>query len=103
MRRIATGGMRLSSLSDEERQELKIESPMALQATSVGKFGAHAAAQRAGFKVDDVIIEFDGQTDLGREADLFAYVNDHHQPGDVVRVKVMRSGKVQTLELPIQK
>ena len=60
-------------------------------------------AKRAGFEVEDVMVSFDGHTDLKREADVFAFVSQHHQPGDEVAVEVLRAGKRLHLTLPIQK
>lgn len=103
MRRIATGGMVLKPLSADERTARGIDGQMALEVTHVGKWGAHAAAQKAGFKEGDVLTEFDGQRDLEQESDLFAYVNANARPGDRVDTKVLRDGKTVSLKLPIQK
>lgn len=103
MRRIATGGLTLAPLSAEDRQSREIEEPMALEAVGVGRWGAHAAAKKAGFQEGDVIIEFDGQRDLEVESELFAYVSEHRKPGDRVDVKLLRNGRTMSLKLPIQK
>lgn len=103
MRRMATGGLRLEPLSPDDRKARGIEVPMALEATGIGKWGPHAAAQQAGFQKGDVLIEFDGQRDLKDEADLFAYVNAHCKPGESVDVTLLRDGRTISLRLPIQK
>ncbi len=103
MGRMMTGGMRLQALDDDERKELNIDVPgMALRATSVGKYGPHATARRAGFRVDDIIIAYDGRTDLMREADVFAYANENRVAGEKVSIKILRNGRTEELTLPLQ-
>lgn len=103
LRRMATGGMLLETVTAEERTKAGLpESDMALRAKHVGQFGPHAAAQNAGFKKDDIVISFDGRSDLKRESDLIAHALFTHQPGERVRVGVLRNGKNLTLTLPMQ-
>ena len=103
MRRIAGGGMRLLPLDESERQKLDLRSPMALRVANVGKYGLHATAHKAGVRVDDILIEYDGQSDLIREADVFDHVNEKRRPGDRVQMKFLRNGRERTAEIPIQK
>ncbi|TWU02958.1 Trx7/PDZ domain-containing (seleno)protein [Stieleria varia] len=103
MSRMMTGGMRLQALTDEERAERGIVDGMALRASSVGKYGPHATAMKAGFLVDDIVVSYDGRTDLMREADLFAYANANRRPGDKVAVEILRGRDKKTLSMPIQK
>ncbi|TWU35004.1 Trx7/PDZ domain-containing (seleno)protein [Novipirellula artificiosorum] len=101
--RIALGGMRLSTLDDLERKRLAIgQGKMALRVRSVGKYGAHATAMRAGVKAEDILVKFDGRDDFSREADLFAHVNSTHQPGDRIEIQVLRQGERLSFSLPIQ-
>jgi serine protease Do len=103
MARMATGGMRLEPLDDAARNELSIPSTsMALRVKSVGQYGAHAAAKNAGFKVDDVVTEYDGQSTLMTEAALFRHGVNTRKPGDKVQVIVQRDRKQLTIALPIQ-
>ncbi len=102
MRGIATGGLSLEKLDEEKRKALGIESAMALQVKHVGQYNKHAAAKRAGFQVDDILVSYDGRTDLQREADVFAHVARNHKQGDTVDVEILRNGKPLQLTLPIQ-
>ncbi|MCA9169783.1 MAG: PDZ domain-containing protein, partial [Planctomycetales bacterium] len=103
LRRMATGGLLLESLDPEARNKLKIaDGAMALNVKHVGQYDAHAAAKRAGFKVGDVIVKFDGQTDLLRETDLLYYGVTKRMPGDKVAVSILRDGKPLELQLPMQ-
>ena len=90
MRGWVTGGMVLEGV------------PEGLRVKSVGQFGPHAAAKNAGFQIGDVIVAFDGQTELKREADLLAYAVNARKVGDTVPVKLTRGGKAMELTLPVQ-
>jgi S1-C subfamily serine protease len=103
LRRMATGGMLLREATPEERKKAGIaDGAMALRADHVGEFDAHAAAKRAGFRKGDLIVEFDGQTDLVRETDLFHYAMTKRKAGEKVPVVVWREGKKEKLQLPLQ-
>jgi S1-C subfamily serine protease len=101
-RRMATGGMKLDALPADARPAGVPAEGMALLAKHVGEFGPHAAAKNAGFRRDDVIVSFDGRTDLLRETDLFAHVLLTKRPGAAVPVRVIRAGRPLDLKLPVQ-
>ncbi len=103
LRRMATGGMQLEEVAAADRATLGLDAAaMALRAKHVGQFGPHAAAKNAGFKQGDVIVSFDGQTNLNRETDLLAYALTSRKPGDRVPVTALRDGKRLELTLPMQ-
>ena len=103
LRRMATGGMSLEPLAEEDRAGLDLDDDaMALRVKGVGKWGAHAAAKNAGFQVDDVIVDFDGRSDLTRETDLIRHAVQRRKAGDKVPVTVLRNGKQVSLRLPMQ-
>jgi len=101
-RRMATGGILLNALPAGERPAGVPAAGMALLAKHVGEFGPHATAKNAGFKKDDVIVSFDGRTDLLRETDVLAHVLTAKRPGDAVAVRVVRAGRPLDLKLPVQ-
>lgn len=104
LRRMGTGGLLLETLPEENRKRLNIpDDKMALRIKHVGQYGAHAAAKRAGFRKGDVIVSFDGKTELMRDSDVLAYAVNHKQPGDRVPVVVLRGKRRMTLTLPMQK
>ena len=104
LRRMATGGMVLERLAPEARSERGAsQDGMALLVKRVGQYGAHATAKKAGFRENDVIIEFGGRDDLTQEADLLAYGVTELKPGEAVDVTVLRGGRKKTLKLPMQK
>ncbi|TWU15194.1 serine endoprotease [Allorhodopirellula heiligendammensis] len=104
LRRMASGGMRLDPLSDEDRAALQFDpGPAAMKVKSVGQYGPHAAAKKAGFQVGDIVTEIDGRTDLRSETDLLEYGVTQLKPGDKVTVTVFRDGEKRTLLLPMQK
>ncbi len=103
LRRIAFGGMVAESLSDSDRESAKAPPKgMALRIKHVGKYGAHAIADKAGVKVGDILVAYDGKTDFEREADIFWYVASQKRVGDKVTFKVLRDGKPQEFTIPLQ-
>jgi hypothetical protein len=104
LRRIAAGGMVLESLNESEKRESGISGrSMALRVKRAGRYGPHATARRKGFLEGDVLIAFDGQTDLASEQQLLTYVVTSKKPGDVVDVVVIRGSEERSFELPIQR
>lgn len=102
-RRMLTGGMLLKSVDPERRQELKIDgNHMALQIQHLGQYNAHAAAKRAGLRKGDILIAYDGKTDLTTESALFAYSLKNHKPGDKVKILALRDEREQEFTIPIQ-
>lgn len=98
LRRMTLGGMRLETLPDDRRRELKIPSEeMALFAKWVGQYNEHAVAKRAGFLKDDVILAIDGDRSLITESALMAKLMQSKRPGDKITMTVLRGQ--QRLEL----
>ena len=54
-------------------------------------------ANRAGVRKNDILIAFDGRSDLIRETDVIAYALRNKQPGERVALTFLRDGKTQTL------
>jgi hypothetical protein len=103
LRRMASGGLLLESASPAERAKAGVkEGEMALRVKHVGEYGAHAAAKKAGFKAGDLVVSFDGRSDLVREADLLAHGASAKKPGDKVDVVVLRGADRLTLTIPMQ-
>lgn len=103
LRRMTTGGLQLIPADPARRSELKIpEGAMALQVSHVGQYGAHAAAKKAGFQKDDVLISVDDRTDIGSETDLIRYGMTEKKAGDTARVTVVRGSRKVNLQLPMQ-
>ncbi len=98
-RRIFLGGLKLGPMSNEQAKSDR----MGLVVEHVGQYGAHAVAKRAGFKKGDILISYDGRTNLLSESELFFYGNTKTKAGDRVRVTVLRNGKKISLQLPIQR
>jgi serine protease Do len=103
LRRIATGGMVLETLPDEARREMGLDADgMALRVKRVGQYGPHGTAKRIGFREGDVIIRFDGQSDLTSEQRLHTYVVTSKQPGQKVDVELRRGARRMAFKLPLQ-
>lgn len=103
LRRMVTGGMLLAEATAEQRQAAGVATgEMALHVKHVGQYGPHAAAKKAGVQKDDILIAFDGRTDLLREADVFRQGMWEREPGQSVPITVSRNGKSIQLKLPMQ-
>ena len=100
---MATGGMLLKDLPDAKRAELGIgQDQLALFAQHVGEYGEHAAAKKAGFKKEDVLVEVDGISTRMTESELIGHLLAKYQPGAKVKTKVLRGSEKMEMEFPIQ-
>ncbi len=98
-----TGNLRVRDLPAAEKAPLGIaERAMALKVTRVGwPVGPPAEAKKAGFLVDDVLVEVDGQAAAWRESDFVAYAAQRKKPGEKLDITVLRGGKRLKLSLPV--
>jgi serine protease Do len=104
LRRIGMGGLFLKNVSPELRAERKLPAEgLALRVEHVGQYAPHDRAKQAGFVKDDVLVSFNGRTDLARETDLLNYVLNQVKPGSTLPVEILREGKKITLNLPVGK
>jgi hypothetical protein len=102
LRRMASGGLLLNDLGDAERTKRGIAADkLALFVKHVGEYGAHAAAKRAGFQKDDVIVAVDGKRERLSEGKFLANALAR-APGSKVRTTVLRGEKELELEIPMQ-
>ena len=103
MRGMATGGMVLEDVPDDERARRGFtNAQLALLVKSVGQYGKHAAAKKAGFQKDDVVVEIDGVTTRTTESGLVDRFLASRMPGTKVKAVVLRGDMRVELELPMQ-
>ncbi len=103
MRGMATGGLVLQDLGDGERARRAVgKDKLALFVEFVGQYGTHAAAKKAGFLKEDVIVELDGRSDRVTEGELIGFLLQNHQPGENVKATVLRGSERVELLLPMQ-
>ncbi len=103
MRGMATGGLVLEDLADEERtRRTMAKDKMALFVKNVGQYGKNAAAKNAGFQKEDVILELDGKSDRLTEGEMIGHLLQRHQPGEKVKAVVLRGEQRVELTLPMQ-
>ncbi|MFN0019280.1 MAG: Trx7/PDZ domain-containing (seleno)protein [Pirellulaceae bacterium] len=103
LRRMATGGLLLGPLTDDERKSAKLtENALALRIKHAGEYGEHAAAKNAGFRKGDILVELDGSSAPLTESELLVAMMNGKKPGDKVSAVVLREGKRIELKLPIQ-
>ncbi len=103
MRAMATGGMVLVDLTDEERTTRNLpKDKLALFVKGLGQYGKHAAAKNAGFLKDDVLLELNGKSARITEGELFGQLLQSTKPGDKLKATVLRGDKRVELMLPMQ-
>jgi S1-C subfamily serine protease len=103
MRAMALGGLFLEDLSDAERERRGLgKSGLALYAKHVGEYGEHAAAKKAGFLKEDVLVQVAGLANRHTESELIGSLLKQYRPGDTVKVTVLRGNERVELNLPMQ-
>ena len=103
MRGMALGGMRLEEVPEAERGALGLSGGvMALRIKTLGKYGKHAAALKAGFREGDVLLSVDGHSGKMGEGELIGHVLQSRRAGEQVDVIVSRGDTKVTLKLPVQ-
>lgn len=103
MRGMALGGLRIEPLGDEKRKKANLAAgSLALHVINLGQYGMHAAAKKAGFQKDDVVVEIDGLSSQMTECQIIDHLLENHFPGEIVKVIVLRGAEKKSLELPMQ-
>lgn len=103
MRAMAFGGMKMDDIPDEERATLGLaKDQMALRIFHVGQYGPHAAAKKAGFQKDDILVEAGDLKQRITESAIIGHLLLHHLPGEKLPAVVLRGGKRVELKLPQQ-
>jgi serine protease Do len=52
-------------------------------------------------KRGDILVGFDGRSDILRETDLIAYVVREKKPGDTVNLDILRDGSPKTIPMKL--
>lgn len=103
MRGMALGGLRLDDLADDERARRNLKrDQLALFVTHVGEYGEHAAAKKAGFRKEDVIVEIAGSSRRETESQVIGRLLHSVRPGESVKAVVLRGDDRVELTLPMQ-
>ena len=103
MRGMATGGLVLEDLPDAERSQRSLaKDKMALLVKFVGQYNKHAAAKKAGFKKDDVVVELAGMSARMTESELMGHLLQKHQAGEKLSTTVLRGQERVELVMPMQ-
>jgi hypothetical protein len=103
MRAMALGGLVLEDLGNEERTRRNLKSDgLALLVKHAGEYGEHAAAKKAGFRKDDVLVAVDAITRRATESELLGELLQNHRPGEKVKTTVLRADERIELSLPMQ-
>src|SRR4051794_37063053 len=100
---MASGGLLFGEIFGDEYAGKEIDkSKMALLVKHAGEYGKHAAAKKAGFQKDDILVSVDGISKRMSESELIGRLLDKHQPGEKVPATVLRGKERVELSLPIQ-
>lgn len=91
-------GVRITDVDKETMKALGLKSR---EGALVPQVEAGSAADRAGIRAGDVIVEFDGER-IKKAHDLPIRVA-RHRPGDRVTLKVIRNGKPHTITVTLEK
>jgi serine protease Do len=103
LRRMGSGGLVLEEISEDDRRKHGLPpSALALRVKYVGEYDDHAAAKRAGFQKDDIIVEVDGRKDRMTETSFLAYAVQSKSIGQKVEIGLLRNGKRLDLSMPMQ-
>lgn len=103
MRAMVFGGMKMDDIEDAERDTLGLgKEQMALRIFHVGQYGEHAAAKKAGFQKDDILVEVGDLKQRVTESAIIGHLLLHHLPGEQLPAVVVRGGKRVELKLPQQ-
>lgn len=103
MRGMAAGGLLLEDLGNDARRERGLDAQkMALFVKHVGEYGTHAAAKKAGFQKEDVIVELAGASNRLTESEVLGWLLQNHLVGDRVKATVLRGEQRIELSLPMQ-
>jgi hypothetical protein len=103
MRGMVSGGLVLEDLTDLEREARGLGiSDLALSVKFVGQYGKHAAAKKAGFMKDDVIVSIAGLSRRLTEGELIGQLMRNHPMGESLETTVLRGTKKVELTLPMQ-
>ncbi|WP_414662119.1 Trx7/PDZ domain-containing (seleno)protein [Horticoccus sp. 23ND18S-11] len=103
MRAMALGGLMLVDLDDAARKERGLPADgLALFVKGMGQFNKHAAAKKAGFLKDDVIVSIDGLKTRTTESEAIGWLLQARKLGEVADVTVVRGKERVALKLPMQ-
>ena len=91
------------NLADEEcgQRSLK-KDELALLVKLVGEYGKHAAAKKAGFQKEDIIVQMEGVSCRTTEGEVIGHLLQKHQAGEKVKTTVLRGTEHVELSLPVQ-
>ena len=103
MRAMALGGLTIEDLGDAARSERRIGAEaLALNVKGMGQNGKFAAAKKAGFLKDDVIVVIDDLKLRANESELIGRLLRTRKIGETAEVTVLRGSERVTLKLPMQ-
>jgi hypothetical protein len=104
LRRVALGGLLLEAVPEDDPALKDVPADrrggVRLRVGHVGQYAPHDRAKRAGFRKGDLLLAFDGRTDLARDTDVLRYALDPARRARTLDVDVQRGAQTLTLHLP---
>jgi S1-C subfamily serine protease len=95
--------MVLTDLDDAARADRGLaRDGLALFVKSLGNYGQHGTAKKAGVLKDDVVVALDGVTARLTEGDVIGRLLQKRKAGEVIDVTVRRGAERLSLKLPMQ-
>jgi hypothetical protein len=95
--------MTLTDLDDAGRRQRGLgRNELALFVKAMGQYNKHAAAKKAGFLKEDVIVAIDEFTSRVTEGELIGRLLQTTRVGDAVEVTVLRGKDRLAIKLPMQ-
>jgi hypothetical protein len=93
----------LEDLPDDVRATRGIDKgDLALLVKFVGQYNNHAAAKRAGFQKDDVLVQVGGLKKRMSEGEFMGTLLQNNFPGEKLKTTVLRGDQRVELMLPMQ-
>jgi len=103
LRRMVTGGLRMASLTAEERKEAGVRpDEVGLRVLHAGEYGEHATAKNAGVRKGDVVVGWEGLKGPLSESDVISEMLRTRMPGREIEVEVLRGGERQRLRFKLR-
>lgn len=103
LRALALGGMKLNTLTAEERQKAKLsEKAVGLVVEHLGWYGEHARAKNAGMDKGDIILAVNGRTNFNSESSLIAYLMQEKRRGDKISISARRGSEDREVQLEVK-
>jgi serine protease Do len=103
LRAMALGGMKLKTLTAEQRKAAKLpEEAVGLVVEHLGWYGEHARAKNAGMEKGDIILFVNERSNFNSESALIAYLMQEKRRGDMLTIKARRGSEDREVKFEVR-